>query len=230
LHLHILPSDHRHEISLVLETIGEVADNIVKTVKGRIAEIKSNQESTQEEAGRILGHKATEMAGTFEGIHEKDLEEIFGGHDFFYSALATLLKGEERKMLRLSIDRRLLSEIGQIEENKSIDTASYIVLSQILLLRLFSRARPDIIALTNGKITHYRLRSAFMQVLNRPIFEIDLLDAVPENYVQDTFDLIWGLQIERIRSELPGRLFHELMPEDIRKMLAAFYTSCRTFS
>ena len=116
-------------------------------------------------------------------------------------------------------------------QSGSINTArflaSYIVLSQILFLRLFSRSRTDILPPKQGEISIHWLRTAFKHVLDinyRPIFEIDVLDAIPETYVQDTYRLIWGLEIERIRYKLPGRLFHELMPKAIRKMLAVFYT------
>ncbi len=51
-----------------------------------------------------------------------------------------------------------------------------------------------------------------------------MLGAVSEAYATDTLDLIWGLEIERLKEELPGRIFHELMPSKIRKLLAAFYT------
>ena len=57
-----------------------------------------------------------------------------------------------------------------------------------------------------------------------PWYEIDVLDFIPDEFVEDAFDLIWGLKIEGHRHEIPGRLFHELMPERIRKLLAAFYT------
>jgi len=141
------------------------------------------------------------------------------------------IKMTDKDMLRVITDKKLLSEIGNLDENKSLDVAqflaSYILLSQILFLRLFSRTRPDILPKKERKITHHWLRAAFSRVLDinyRPIFSLDVLDAIPESYIQDTFDLIWGLEIERIRYELPGRLFHELMPKTIRKMLAAFYT------
>lgn len=141
------------------------------------------------------------------------------------------IKLTDREMLKVITDKKLLSEIGHLKKDKSTDVArflaSYIVLSQILFLRLFSRTRPDILPKTERKISHHWLRTAFSHVLDinyRPIFSLDVLDAIPESYIQDTFDLIWGLEIERIRYELPGRLFHELMPRTIRKMLAAFYT------
>ncbi len=107
--------------------------------------------------------------------------------------------------------------------------ASYIVLSQVLFLRLLGAARPEILPPLRrpADITHDWLRRAFKRVLDinyKPIFELDVLDAISVLYLRDTFELIWGLEVERVRHELPGRIFHELMPQHIRKMLAAFYT------
>ena len=51
----------------------------------------------------------------------------------------------DQEMLKIITDKKLLSEIGHLDESGSINTArflaSYIVLSQILFLRLFSRSR-----------------------------------------------------------------------------------------
>jgi len=140
-------------------------------------------------------------------------------------------KLSDNEMLRIITDKQLLSEIGHLKEKEAYETArflaSYIVLSQIMFLRLFSRTRKEVLPKWEGKITYHWLRSAFLRIRDinyRPIYDLDVLDAIPEGYVQDTFDLIWGLEIERVKHELPGRIFHELMPRTIRKMLAAFYT------
>ena len=137
----------------------------------------------------------------------------------------------DNEMYQVITDEKLLTGLGNHKQETSVEIArflaSYILLSQILFLRLFTRTRSDILPPYKGKITPHWLRTAFSRVLDinyKPIFSLDVLDAIPENYIQDTFDLIWGLEIERIRYELPGRLFHELMPRQIRKMLAAFYT------
>lgn len=139
----------------------------------------------------------------------------------------------DNEMVQVITDEKLLTGLGNHKEESSIEIArflaSYILLSQIMFLRLFTRTRPEILPPSEdkGKITPHWLRTAFSHVLDinyKPIFSLDVLDAIPESYIQDTFDLIWGLEIERIRYELPGRLFHELMPKPIRKMLAAFYT------
>ncbi|MCO6041631.1 N-6 DNA methylase [Thermococcus alcaliphilus] len=106
--------------------------------------------------------------------------------------------------------------------------ATYIFLSQVLFLRLYSVEHPTI---TKGvdlrkvdKKTAQTLFDRILEINYKPIFELNVLEVIPEQYVEDTFKLIWGLKVEKIRYELPGRLFHELMPEKIRKLLAAFYT------
>jgi hypothetical protein len=134
-------------------------------------------------------------------------------------------------MLKIITDRDLLAGVGQLSQTHTDEVgrflASYIVLSQVLFLRLFASARPQVLPADLRPVTHRSLREAFRRVLEinyRDIYEVDVLDAISEEYLRDTFDLIWGLEVERVRHELPGRIFHELMPHAIRKMLAAFYT------
>ncbi len=136
----------------------------------------------------------------------------------------------EDAILRIVTDRKLMSDLGRLSKQEVEDVgsflAAYIVLSQILFLRLFAVVHSGVVSVSRI-MTRARLRSAFKKVLDinyRPIYELDVLDSVPDKYLRDTFDLIWGLEVERVRYELPGRIFHALMPRRIRKLLAAFYT------
>jgi len=137
----------------------------------------------------------------------------------------------ERDLLRIITDRKLLMDLGNLEQQHAEAVArflaAYIFLSQILFLRLLSTAR-HALSIRPDTISHYTLRQVFQQIVEqinyRPIYELDVLDNISERFLKDTFDLIWGLEIERVRYELPGRIFHELMPTEIRKLLAAFYT------
>lgn len=140
------------------------------------------------------------------------------------------IKMEEPVLLSIITDKNLLSDLGHLSRRHAHDVicflGSYIFLSQVLFLRLLTSARPELIPV-GTPATHSRLRHAFSKVREinyRPIYRFDVLDSINEKYLRDTFDLLWGLEIERIRYELPGRIFHELMPHAIRKMLAAFYT------
>jgi len=140
------------------------------------------------------------------------------------------IKMEEPVLLSIITDKNLLSDLGHISRVHADEIAcflgSYIFLSQVLFLRLLTAARPELIPVRTPA-THSNLRGAFSKIREinyRPIYKFDVLDSINEKYLRDTFDLLWGLEIERIRFELPGRIFHELMPHAIRKMLACFYT------
>ena len=137
---------------------------------------------------------------------------------------------KEAQLLRLVTDWKLLTELAQVEEKQAQDVArflaAYVFLSQVLFLRLFASVHPEILR-DSQNITRKKLREAFDRVLEinyKPIFKLEVLDAIPDGFLTDTFLLIWGMAVERVRFELPGRLFHALMPFRIRKLLAAFYT------
>jgi len=138
---------------------------------------------------------------------------------------------DENTILNIVTHPDLLMDLGHLKKNQVEGVArflaSYILMNQILFLRLLVSARPDLISFPLSPVSHYKLRKAFGKILEvnyRPIFKINVLDVIPEKFLKDVFDLIWGLEIEHVRYELPGRIFHELMPDEIRKMLAAFYT------
>lgn len=143
------------------------------------------------------------------------------------------IKLEEEDLLHIITNKKLLKDIGHVAPEHAKDVArflaSYIYLSQILFFRLLSVARSELCEFRNmpKRVTKTWLRRAFKRIRDinyRAIYEIDILDAIDSRYLVDTFELIWRLQIENVRYELPGRMFHELMPPQIRKMLAAFYT------
>ncbi len=181
---------------------------------------------------QVLDRLVAEIAPLLEGGVERHfpLKLVL---DLLREQVTEMMEGlalQERQVLRLVTDWKLLTELAKVERKQARDAArflaAYVFLSQVLFLRLFSSVHPDIIP-GRGEITRFRLKQAFKRILHinyRPIFELDVLDAIPERFLRDTFNLIWGMEVERVRYELPGRLFHELMPSQIRKLLAAFYT------
>ncbi|MBM3471737.1 MAG: SAM-dependent DNA methyltransferase [Armatimonadetes bacterium] len=138
---------------------------------------------------------------------------------------------DEATLLRIVTDEDLLTGLGNLPQ-RNIEAvgrflASYIFLSQVMFFRLLWAARPRMFDFLTGPPSASLLRQAFRAIVDenyRMIYGVDVLGCIPDSYVADTFNLIWGLSIEKVRYELPGRIFHELMPTHIRKMLAAFYT------
>lgn len=147
------------------------------------------------------------------------------------SEMMSAISLDEHELMAIITRPDLLADLGHLKGDQpgqvSRFLASYIVLSQILFLRLLCAASPSLFPQPELPISRSTLSGAFQRVLDvnyRPIYALDVLRAVPGEYLEDTFHLIWGLEIERVRHDLPGRIFHSLMPEVIRKMLAAFYT------
>jgi len=137
----------------------------------------------------------------------------------------------DEQIVKIITDKKLLTDIGHTDPKSATEIgkflSAYILLSQVLFLRLYSSFHKEILPPNKDIGIKSWLRKAFgkvMEINYRPIYDLDVLDAVSEEYARDTVDLIWGLEIERNREELPGRIFHELMPSKIRKLLAAFYT------
>lgn len=136
----------------------------------------------------------------------------------------------ESELIDVITDPKLFFGIGGIQEKQKRDVlrflATYILISQLLFLRLYSAGNPTVMS-GFKEPSRADLKKAFKRVWDinyKPVYNPDVLGLLPEDYVKDAFDLIWGLRIEKLRYEIPGRLFHELMPEKIRKLLAAFYT------
>ena len=95
----------------------------------------------------------------------------------------------EDSMLEIFANRDLLSNIGHVDPRQSEDVArflaAYIVLSQILFLRLLHSSNQDFLPLRILP-THSGLRDAFARILEinyRPIFSIDVLNVVSEEYL-----------------------------------------------
>ena len=145
------------------------------------------------------------------------------------SELIEKISPEDPSILKAIIDRDLLSGIGKLDKKHARIVTQFlgasILLSQIMFLRLYGSAHSGV--LPERPITKESLRLAFKQIWDinyRPIYDLDVLDTVSEDYLRETYDLISGLEIEKSRYELPGRMFHALMPPPIRKLMAAFYT------
>ena len=136
---------------------------------------------------------------------------------------------EDPSLLKAITNKDLLSGIGSLDKRQSKVATQFlgasILLSQTLFLRLYGAAHPEV--LPAKPVSKRTLREAFKRIRSknyRPIYDFDVVDTVSEEYLRETFDLISGLEVEKTRYEIPGRLFQAIMPRTMRKLMAAFYT------
>lgn len=131
----------------------------------------------------------------------------------------------------------LFSSIGEIKDKEVakkqiINLASYLLLNQILFYHMFrERTRRDIPEL--DEVTIIRdIQTYFDEITKidyQSIYRVNILGHIPDNkYVLNTLNevikAIKVLRVEHIRDDLAGRFFHDLIPFEVRKVLAAFYT------
>jgi hypothetical protein len=140
------------------------------------------------------------------------IDEIVGRFDLFVG----LSGSEDRDKLRAS----------------AFDLASYLLANQILFYHLYERATKRVEALPRELSSFAPLRKCLRRIRGidfEPIYATDVLDLIAEDKetVSSIEDLVLqsiALRPEHLKQDLLGRLFHELLPPNTRKVLAAFYT------
>lgn len=109
------------------------------------------------------------------------------------------------------------------------EAAAYLLLNQIVFYHILAQGQyasmdPAAIARPSDLKTVY-----FDRVFDyRAIFSLDLASQLPAeatDYVRDLVRVVNELRPERLTSDLLGNLFHRLMPESVRKKIAAYYTN-----
>lgn len=113
----------------------------------------------------------------------------------------------------------------------AVDLSSYILINQILFYRIFSERTNRTSSLSNiSTVSDIRERFSEIQSIDfLPIFRVNILDLLPNKEVitKTLLNIVWAiasLKPERLEHDLMGRLFHDLLPPQTRKILAAFYT------
>jgi len=128
--------------------------------------------------------------------------------------------------------------LGEINKEKAKNQvsmlASYLLFNQLLFYHVYQIKTKD------EKIEELKpvkslddLKRYFSLIENidyKPIYAINLIDKIPEN--QETLSLINNviknltlIRTEYITQDLAGRFFHALLPREVAKVWAAFYTN-----
>ncbi|MCJ7553034.1 MAG: SAM-dependent methyltransferase [Ignavibacteriaceae bacterium] len=132
----------------------------------------------------------------------------------------------------------LFSSIGEIKDLKTAQTqvmnlSSFLLFNQILFYHIFTKKNktnqlPPLEEVSEpSEIQKYF--DAITEIDYKAIYKVNILGHIP-NYpdilktVNDIILAIKSLRAEHITHDLAGRFFHDLIPFEVRKVLAAFYT------
>ncbi|MEM2145928.1 MAG: N-6 DNA methylase, partial [Candidatus Jordarchaeaceae archaeon] len=186
-------------------TIEWIAEHIRKEVP--LKEIKTS------EVIRIIRDSVDYISGLLSGVSEENIDEIFGGKSIFENILQYESKKYPLKEMRKG--------------------AAYLLVNQILFYHLLSKARPsDFKEIQEEELkTLEDLQKYFDNVLRidyRPIFGFKIATKLPIQVlepIKETISVIKILKPEKIKQDILGKIFHDLIPYEVRKAVAAFYTN-----
>jgi len=141
-----------------------------------------------------------------------DLKDIYGGKTVFEN----ILQYEE----------------GKYPLDEMRHAAAYLLINQLLFYHVLSRVDASFLAVDEEKIRRPSdLTQYFEPVLKRnysSIFGFDVASRLPvdaTDVVKKVVMVVKALAPEKIRHDVLGKVFHELIPFEIRKAVAAFYTN-----
>ena len=206
-------ADHDPRPTLCFDkgTLVELADWIAEQVLKPPSKIQPSPEF----ATSVLAHAVTYMTAAMRNIGAEDLEDIFGGRSVFENILQY--------------------EKGKYPVQDMRRAAAYLVINQIMFYHALSKAHPDRYeALDESKITKPNsLAKYFYRVLKddyTPAFGFDVVSRLPSRRditqkLRDVTKRILSLSPEKIDHDVLGQVFHKLIPQKLRKRVAAFYTN-----
>ncbi|MBI5714933.1 MAG: N-6 DNA methylase [Chloroflexi bacterium] len=149
-----------------------------------------------------------------QGVPQPALDVVISHFELF-EALSVETKSQKGKM------KRDLSVVA-------CDLAAYVLVNQLLLYHLLSRTLnlpPLIQASDFGQLKSYFGRVTDIDY--RAVYNVDILPNLPVtafSQVQQIALAFRAIGSEYVPHDLLGRIFHELLPFETRKLLATFYT------
>jgi len=161
---------------------------------------------------RVLRDAVSYIMAAVRQLRGEELEDIFGGKTVFEN----ILQYEE----------------GRYPLEEMRNAATYLLVNQLLFYHVLSRVDASFPAVDEEKIrVPSDLVQYFEPVLKRnysSIFGFDVVSRLPVDateVVKKVVMVVKALAPEKIQHDLLGKVFHELIPFEIRKAVAAFYTN-----
>jgi hypothetical protein len=161
---------------------------------------------------RILRDAVDYITTSIKQLQGKELEDIFGGKSVF------------ENVLQYEEGRYPLEEMRR--------AVAYLLINQLLFYHVLTRVDASFSAIDEDKLKRPSdLREYFDVVLRKDftsVFGFDVASRLPESAVDVVRKVVVAVKAvapEKIRHDLLGKVFHELIPFGIRKAVAAFYTN-----
>lgn len=161
---------------------------------------------------KVLTEAVEAITLSVRSLESKDLEEIFGGKTVFEN----ILQYEE----------------GHYPLEEMRQAATYLLVNQIIFYHVLSKADSQFEAIEESKVHKpsdlLRYFEKVLEVDYTSVFGFDVVSKLPVSaidIIKRVIVVIKALAPEKIEHDILGKVFHELIPFNIRKAVAAFYTN-----
>ena len=132
----------------------------------------------------------------------------------------------------------LFASIGEIKEkeaakNQVISLASFLLFNQLLFYHVYTKKAKDNELPEMEEVKSLKDIQEYFNLITaidyKSIYRTNLLAHIPEtrsvlDVINEVIKAVKLLRAEYISHDLAGRFFHDLIPFEVRKILAAFYT------
>jgi hypothetical protein len=214
--LHLLANSKHERRVWRIERFEEVVDIIHEVVEERIESLKHPIEPPDASVVRLLRQGVDILYLSAKKASKEKLKEVFGGASFFDSVLSESIPREDQKTV--------LSK-----------AASFLFVNQLLFYFILRRETNnfydeiDEADISSPSVIRNKYFAKVLQKNYKPIFEIDVASLFDPELSKDGCLRVTRLVQELILSvsthDIIGKVFHEIIPLEFRKLVAAFYTN-----
>ena len=203
-----LPTDTQRNFTMYEGTLPEVAREMAMHILKPPAYVEPNIEWII----KSLRAAATYITDGLKHLTGNQLKDIFGGEHVF------------RNILQYEREEKY-----PVEELRLV--SAFLLVNQILFYHVLSRKAkfPEI---DTGTLTTPSQLTQYFDLVHsknyRAIFSYDMASKISKDYtaiVKKIINVIKGISPEKIGGDLLGTIFHDLIPLNVRKYVAAFYTN-----
>ena len=187
-------------------------DDIAKLIVTEVNHIPIKKEPVISDIVSTLRDSALYLVNGLANLANSDLITFFGGENVFKNIL-------EHKEDKHTIEEMRLA-------------ASYLLINQLLFYRAISKIKQKFTIIDPDKLHSPKdLLSYFKKVTDinyKVVFSYQVAPLIPEKFlpqIQTIIGVINGIKPEKVGGELLGMIFHDLIPLELRKKVAAWYTN-----
>ncbi len=210
------PRDTRKNITKTTGDFRTITQTIAKHIKTPPVSIEPDIEFIIE----VLRESSYLLTQRMENMTSDDITMVFGDENVFENILQHRKDKDKEKKFPLT---------------RLMPVAGYILTTQLLFHHVISRLTPEISPIDPTKLKSIKhLNEYFDEILKninyRAIFHYRVTKLLPEipqtlKTLKQVINVIQALSPEKVRGDLLGTIFHDLIPLDVRKFVAAYYTN-----